>query len=40
MAYVEKDHSDQLVSTPLLCSGSPTTRNVGSQTGGAEGLLG
>ena len=26
MAWVEKDHSDHLVSMPLLCAGSPTTR--------------
>ena len=26
MAWVEKDHNDHLVSTPLLCAGSPTTR--------------
>ena len=26
MAWVEKDHTDHLVSTPLLCSGSPTAR--------------
>ena len=26
MAWVEKNHSDHLVSTPLLCAGSPTTR--------------
>ena len=26
MAWVEKDHSDHVVSTPLLCAGSPTTR--------------
>jgi len=25
MAWVEKDHNDHLVSTPLLCAGSPTT---------------
>jgi len=24
MAWVEKDHNDHLVSTPLLCAGSPT----------------
>ena len=23
MAWVEKEHSDHLVSTPLLCAGSP-----------------
>jgi len=26
MAWVEKDHNDHWVSTPLLCAGSPTTR--------------
>jgi len=26
MAWIEKDHNDHLVSTPLLCAGSPTTR--------------
>uniref|UniRef100_A0A8C9FFG2 Serine/threonine-protein phosphatase 2A regulatory subunit B'' subunit beta n=1 Tax=Pavo cristatus TaxID=9049 RepID=A0A8C9FFG2_PAVCR len=26
MAWVENDHNDHLVSTPLLCAGSPTTR--------------
>ena len=26
MAWVEKDHNDLLVSAPLLCAGSPTTR--------------
>ena len=26
MAWVEKDHNDHLVSTPLQCAGSPTTR--------------
>jgi len=26
MAWVEKDHNDHLVSAPLLCAGSPTTR--------------
>ena len=26
MAWVEKDHNDHPVSTPLLCAGSPTTR--------------
>jgi len=26
MAWVEKDHNDHVVSTPLLCAGSPTTR--------------
>ena len=26
MAWVEKDHNDHLVSTPLLCAGSQTTR--------------
>ena len=26
MAWVEKDHNDHLVSIPLLCAGSPTTR--------------
>jgi len=26
MAWVEKDHKGHLVSTPLLCAGSPTTR--------------
>ena len=26
MAWVEKDHSDHRVPTPLLCAGSPTTR--------------
>jgi len=26
MAWVEKDHNDHLVSTPLLCAGSPITR--------------
>ena len=26
MAWVEKDHNDHRVSTPLLCAGSPTTR--------------
>jgi len=26
MAWVEKDHNDHQVSTPLLCAGSPTTR--------------
>jgi len=26
MAWVEKDHSDHLVSTPVLCAGSPTSR--------------
>jgi len=26
MAWVEKDHDDPLVSTPLLCAGSPTSR--------------
>ena len=26
MAWVEKDHNDHLVSTSLLCAGSPTTR--------------
>jgi len=26
MAWVEKSHNDHLVSTPLLCAGSPTTR--------------
>ena len=26
MAWVEKDLKDHLVSTPLLCAGSPTTR--------------
>ena len=26
MAWVEKDHNDCLISTPLLCVGSPTTR--------------
>jgi len=26
VAWVEKDHSDHLVSTPLLCAGSPTAR--------------
>ena len=25
-AWVEKDHNDHRVSTPLLCAGSPTTR--------------
>ena len=27
MAWVEKDHNDHLVSNPLPCSGSPTTRS-------------
>ena len=26
MAWVEKDHNDHLISTPLLCARSPTTR--------------
>jgi len=26
MAWVQKDHNDHLVSTPLLCSGSPIAR--------------
>uniref|UniRef100_A0A8V1A5J1 diphosphoinositol-polyphosphate diphosphatase n=3 Tax=Neognathae TaxID=8825 RepID=A0A8V1A5J1_CHICK len=26
MAWVEKDHNDHLISTPLLCAESPTTR--------------
>jgi len=26
MAWVEKDHNDHRVSTPLLCAGSPTSR--------------
>jgi len=26
MAWVEKDHNDHVVSIPLLCAGSPTTR--------------
>jgi len=26
MTWVEKDHNDHWVSTPLLCAGSPTTR--------------
>jgi len=26
MAWVEKDHTDHLVPTPLLCAGSTTTR--------------
>jgi len=26
MAWVEKDHNDHLVSTPLLCAGLPATR--------------
>jgi len=26
MAWVEKDHNDHVVSTSLLCAGSPTTR--------------
>ena len=26
MAWVEKDHNDHLVSTPLLCAGLPTNR--------------
>ena len=26
MAWVEKDHNDHRVSTPLLCAGSPTIR--------------
>ena len=26
MAWVEKDHNDHLISTPLLCAGPPTTR--------------
>jgi len=26
MTWVEKDHNDHQVSTPLLCAGSPTTR--------------
>lgn len=26
MAWVEKDHNDELFSIPLLCAGSPTTR--------------
>ncbi len=26
MAWVEKDHNDHQVSTPLLCAGLPTTR--------------
>jgi len=26
MAWVEKDHNGHLVSTALLCAGSPTTR--------------
>ena len=29
MAWVEKDHSDHQVSTPLLCAGSPTTNQPG-----------
>jgi len=27
MARVEKDHNDHLISTPLLCAGSPTSRS-------------
>ena len=26
MAWVEKDHNDPPVSTPMLCAGLPTTR--------------
>jgi len=26
MAWVEKDHNDHLVSTSMLCAGSPTAR--------------
>ena len=27
MAWIENDHSDHLVSTPLLCTGSPNSRS-------------
>ena len=26
IAWIERDHGDHLVSTPLLCAGLPTTR--------------